>query len=147
MDGRLTITTAKSEIYFFASCKYFYTKNDTAQINFVYESDLRKYNIIIGVNRDKLSLSINSTDALDGINENTFNVMTLSRSGVLRHTTVELEYLKFNFSSEDVFVDYGQDFAEIVLPCSYAAISQNPRSTVLKLSCKSNADINTYIKE
>ncbi|MBQ8178742.1 MAG: hypothetical protein IJ033_06105 [Clostridia bacterium] len=108
---------------------------------------MRKYNIIIGVNRDKLSLSINSTDALDGLNENTFNVMTLTRGGALRHTTVELEYIKFNFSSEDVFVYYGQDFADIVLPCSYATISQNPRSSVLKLSCKLNNNINTDLKE
>ena len=147
MIGRVTITTAKGEIYFYSNCAYNYTKNDTAQVNFVYETDISKYNIVVGLNRDKLSLSINATHGFGIPGENTFNVMTLTGGGPVRNTTVEVEYLKFNFSSEEVFVDYGPDFADIVLPCSYTMFSQNPRTSVLKLSCKLNKDINTDIKE
>ncbi|MBQ4072164.1 MAG: hypothetical protein IJD50_00385 [Clostridia bacterium] len=135
MNGRLTITTAKNEIYFYSNCDYAYTKNDTAQINFVYESDFRKYNIVIGVNRDKLALNITSFD-VDEDTESTFNVLTFARGGSPRPTAVEFEYLKFNFIPEDVFVDYGNDFADIVLRCSYSTITQNPRSTVMKISVK-----------
>lgn len=134
MDGRLTLTTSNSEIYFFTVCDYEYTKNDTAQIKFVYESDFRKYNIIIGVNRDKISLSITTFD--EGQSDNTFNVMTLSRGSAIRHTTVELEYFKFNFTSEEVSIDYGADFATLVLPCSYVTFGQNPKTTVMKILCK-----------
>lgn len=144
MKGKLTVTTAKNEIYFYTSCNYSYTKNDTAQINFVYESDFRKYNMIIGVNRDKLSLSVAADDG-DGYSESTFNVMTLSNGNATRHTVVEVEYTKFSFTSENVFVDFGQDFADIVLPCSYASISQNPRTTVMKISCKIPVELKEII--
>ncbi|MBR2481070.1 MAG: hypothetical protein IKB56_07195 [Clostridia bacterium] len=142
MDGRLTITTAKNEIYFYSGCDYTYTKSDTAQISFVYESDFRKYNIVIGVNRDKLALNITSFD-VDEATESTFNVLTFARGVAPRHTAVEFEYLKFNFTPEDIFVDYGKDFADLVLRCSYSTITQNPRSTVMKISVK----IPTQIKE
>lgn len=135
MDGRLTITTAKNEIYFYTNCNYAYTKSDTAQISFVYESDFRKYNIVIGVNRDKLALNITSFD-VDEVAESTFNVLTFARGASPRNTTVEFEYLKFTFVPEDVFVDYGKDFADLVLRCSYSTLTQNPRSTVMKISVK-----------
>ena len=144
MNGQLTVTTSKNEIYFYTGCSYSYTKNDTAQINFVYESDFRKYNMIIGVNRDKLSLSVTAADA-DGYSESTFNVMTLAGGGATRHTAVEVEYLKFNFASEDVSVDFGQDFADIVLPCSYSVISQNPHTTIMRISCKKSAELKETI--
>lgn len=135
MDGRLTITTAKNEIYFYTNCNYAYTKSDTAQISFVYESDFRKYNIVIGINRDKLALNITSFD-VDEVAESTFNVLTFARGASPRNTTVEFEYLKFTFVPEDVFVDYGKDFADLVLRCSYSTLTQNPRSTVMKISVK-----------
>ena len=135
MNGRLTITTAKNEIYFYSNCDYAYTKNDTAQINFVYESDFRKYNIVIGINRDKLALNITSFDA-DEAMESTFNVLTFARGAANRQSAVEFEYLKFTFIPEDAFVEYGKDFVDIVLRCSYATITQNPRSTVMKISVK-----------
>ena len=135
MDGRLTITTAKNEIYFYTNCNYAYTKSDTAQISFVYESDFRKYNIVIGVNHDKLALNITSFD-VDEVAESTFNVLTFARGASPRNTTVEFEYLKFTFVPEDVFVDYGKDFADLVLRCSYSTLTQNPRSTVMKISVK-----------
>ena len=135
MDGRLTITTAKNEIYFYTNCNYAYTKSDTAQISFVYESDFRKYNIVIGVNRDKFALNITSFD-VDEVAESTFNVLTFARGASPRNTTVEFEYLKFTFVPEDVFVDYGKDFADLVLRCSYSTLTQNPRSTVMKISVK-----------
>ncbi len=135
MDGRLTITTAKNEIYFYTNCNYAYTKSDTAQISFVYESDFRKYNIVIGVNHDKVALNITSFD-VDEVAESTFNVLTFARGASPRNTTVEFEYLKFTFVPEDVFVDYGKDFADLVLRCSYSTLTQNPRSTVMKISVK-----------
>ena len=49
MNGRLKITTEKGEIYFYTICEYAYTKNHTAQIKFVYESDFRKYNMVVAV--------------------------------------------------------------------------------------------------
>lgn len=134
MNGRLTITTSKNEIYFYTTCEYNYTKSGTAQINFVYESDFRKYNIVLGLNKDKLSLSITTLD--EGEQESSFNVMGISHGGPIRHTTVELEYWKFNFSQEDVSVDYCADFANLVLPCSYVTLTKNPRTTIMKISCK-----------
>ena len=135
MDGRLTITTSGNEIYFHTICDYVCTKQRTAQIKFVYESDFRKYNIVIGVNRDKLALNITSFD-VDEVAESTFNVLTFARGASPRNTTVEFEYLKFTFVPEDVFVDYGKDFADLVLRCSYSTLTQNPRSTVMKISVK-----------
>lgn len=136
MNGQLLITTAKNEIYFYSTCNYAYNKNDTAQISFVYESDFRKYNIVIGVNRDKLALNITAID-VDEATDSTFNVLTFARGGgSSRRTAVEFEYFKFDFTSEDVFVDYGKDSVEIVLRCNYSTITQNPRSTVMKISVK-----------
>ena len=135
MDARLTVTTANGDLYFFTTCNYQYNKNDSAQISFVYEGDFRKYNIVIGVNHDKLALNITSFD-VDEVAESTFNVLTFARGASPRNTTVEFEYLKFTFVPEDVFVDYGKDFADLVLRCSYSTLTQNPRSTVMKISVK-----------
>ena len=135
MNGRLKITTEKGEIYFYTICEYAYTKNHTAQIKFVYESDFRKYNMVVAVNKDKLALSISSTDE-SGEAENTFNVMTLMDGVSARHTTVELEYFKFVFSPDNAFVNYGKDFAEIILSCSYSTLTQNPRATAMNISVK-----------
>ncbi|MBO5774373.1 MAG: hypothetical protein J6R44_06025 [Clostridia bacterium] len=135
MNGKLKITTEKGEIYFYTTCEYAYTKNDTAQIKFVYESDFRKYYMVVAVNRDKLALNITSTDD-SGALENSFNVMTLMDGASSRHTTVEFEYFKFVFTPESAFVNYGKDFAEIMLNCSYSTLTQNPRATAMNISVK-----------
>lgn len=136
MNGRLKITTEKDEIYFYTICEYAYTKNDTAQIRFVYESDFRKYYMIVAVNRDKLALNIASTDDDNGAPENSFNVLTLMDGASSRHTTIEFEYFKLVFTPENAFVNYDKDFAEIRLNCSYSTLTQNPHATAMNISVR-----------
>lgn len=133
MDGRLTITTSENEIYFHTICDYVCTKQRTAQIKFVYESDFRKYNIVIGLNLDKLALHVVSF-ADNEQSESIFKVLTLVHG--IRTTNIEFEYFTFDFTSEDFFVDYGSDFANISLKCKYSTITQNPHPTIMQISVK-----------
>lgn len=134
MDARLTVTTANGDLYFFTTCNYQYNKNDSAQISFVYEGDFRKYNMVIGLNRDKIAFTKTDVDPV-GYAETSFNILTLGRGAGVKHAAVEVEYLKFNFSSDDVLIDYKEDFAHIVLPCNYQKVSQSPKPAVIKIIC------------
>ncbi len=139
MQHQVTISTERNKIFFFTKCEYSYVGNDSAQIKFEYEGDFSKYNIVIGVNRNKLSLAIASIDE-DGNKEGLVQVLPFQ--GLLEphnslNTTVTFEYLKFAFMTDTAVVDYNENFAKIAISCR---ISKSEReegiNTVLRIEVK-----------
>ncbi len=137
MQHKVTVSTDKNKIFFFTKCDYSYRNNESAQIKFEYQGDFSKYNIIIGVNHNKLSLALSSKDE-DGNEEHVVHVMPLNEESTgARKTTVTFEYLKFIFSPTGVVVDFNENFAKIALTCLYAkGEREEPKQTVLRIDCR-----------